>query len=348
MSLVSTLVLLLGSTTTANAAAVTTTSGDISVRLPLSGSASHGIKIEAPVSDRVADVDVFVRIDGIRADDLVLSLRSPNGTTATVFALPRFSSVFREDFGTGADDCSGSPVTFDADAARGAFGLPDPLSGVIRAPGTTDTKSLDAFTGGPLAGTWTLLVRNREIEFDGTLFCWGIVTRARPALPARAKVVGVGAAGRVAQLGPLRASTLKGTTYSRAARSLGSGKLRRVGVACTVSWPARNLVARFDAPAGTSCSRARLRSAIASGGNWATSRGVRLGSTEADVREVYPRAIRGSRLAMASVGHLRVPSHDTTLVLHRTPIRGGSRRLAPSVTALVKSGVVVGFATQHE
>jgi subtilisin-like proprotein convertase family protein len=102
---------------------------------------SISIPIVVSTNTTIADVNVRLNISHARVGDLVIQLRSPNGTKITL-------SNRRGGNGSGY-----SNTTFDDAATRGISGAASPFGASFK-PET----SLAAFNGGSTQGTWTLIV----------------------------------------------------------------------------------------------------------------------------------------------------------------------------------------------
>lgn len=142
----------------------TYSSGNVAVAIP------DNTTIEVPIvvnaSGAAADVNVRVRLNHTFDADLTLSLQAPDGTTV-VLAQNRDTALGGGDnYGTGANDCSGTPTVFDDSAATAiASGLP-PFSGTFR-PETP----LSDLNGKSINGTWKLLVNDNATQDTGTVGC---------------------------------------------------------------------------------------------------------------------------------------------------------------------------------
>jgi subtilisin-like proprotein convertase family protein len=143
------------------AAPVTYGTGNISVPLP--DLAVTDIPIVVTGTGSVADVNVRFRANHTFDGDLVISLVAPDGT-AVPLAINRGSSG--DNFGTGANDCSGTPVTFDDSAASAISAGVAPFASSFR-----PDSPLSAFNGKDMNGTWKLRFSDTGLADVGTLFC---------------------------------------------------------------------------------------------------------------------------------------------------------------------------------
>lgn len=174
------LVLAAGPTGVASAAPVTAnySSGNIGVAIPdATATGSPGFVENAlTVADvgQVTDVNVRVRIDHTFDRDLVVTLVGPDGTVA---ALTADNGAAENDYGTGADTCSGTFTVFDDAAATAISATTAPFAGTFR-----PESPLSVFNGKASNGTWKLQLSDRQNVDTGTLFCWQLdITRKPPA-----------------------------------------------------------------------------------------------------------------------------------------------------------------------
>src|SRR5262249_12638876 len=102
-------------------------SGNIAVPIPDVSS----VDIPITVSDigAVADVNARVRLNHTFDADLVLTLIGPDGTSVT---LAGNRGGAGQNFGTGANDCSGVPTVFDDSAATAIGSGSAPVPGTVR------------------------------------------------------------------------------------------------------------------------------------------------------------------------------------------------------------------------
>jgi subtilisin-like proprotein convertase family protein len=111
----------------------------------------------------VADVNVKIRLNHTFDGDLAISLISPDGTTVPL-STRRGSSG--DDFGIGANDCSGTPTIFDDAAIPLISGGSAPFSGSFK-----PESPLSAFNGQNTNGTWILRIEDLGEGDSGTLGC---------------------------------------------------------------------------------------------------------------------------------------------------------------------------------
>src|SRR5262245_36068020 len=136
-------------------------SGNVAVPIPDLSVVS--IPINVTGAGAVADVNVKVRLNHTFVSDMVLTLTGPDGTS---IALANNRGGAGQNFGTGANDCSGVPTVFD-DSATTAIG-----SGVAPFAGSFRPDSpLSVFNGKPVNGVWVLRVDDIAFFDVGTVGC---------------------------------------------------------------------------------------------------------------------------------------------------------------------------------
>ena len=119
----------------------------------------------------VQDANVRVRLNHTFTGDLVISLVHPDGT---VVILSNRRGGGGDNFGTGANDCSGTKTVFDDEAAATIGSGTPPYAGSFR-----PDEALSALDGKPTAGTWKLRVSDQAAADIGTLFCWDLELERR-------------------------------------------------------------------------------------------------------------------------------------------------------------------------
>jgi subtilisin-like proprotein convertase family protein len=141
--------------------AVTYGSGNIAVPIP--DVATVEIPIDVPDEGAIADVNVRVRLNHTFDGDLVLQLVAPDGT---VVNLANNRGGAGDNYGAGANDCSGTPAVFDDAAGTAISAGIAPFAGSFR-PETP----LSALNGKSFHGTWKLRVRDTAALDVGTVGC---------------------------------------------------------------------------------------------------------------------------------------------------------------------------------
>src|SRR5262245_41479790 len=122
---------------------------------------------------RIKDVNVSVRLDHDADRDINLFLATPKG----VVELSTDNGGIEEDYGTGADNCSGTPTVFDSQAPGLVENGVAPFNGSYRPE--EGLVGLNGITGKVAKQRWTLLAFDDNNVGDGTLFCWKLRFRVR-------------------------------------------------------------------------------------------------------------------------------------------------------------------------
>src|SRR6185503_172740 len=139
------------------------TTGAISTIIPDNTPVGIDIPIVVPDTVTINDVNVRVRLNHSFDADLNISLVHPDATTV---ALSTARGSSGDNFGTGTNDCAGTPTIFD-DAAATAIGSgAPPFAGTFRPEG-----SLATLNGKPANGTWKLHVVDTANLDIGTVGC---------------------------------------------------------------------------------------------------------------------------------------------------------------------------------
>lgn len=136
-------------------------SGNIAVPIP--DVSSVEIPISVPDSGSVTDVNVKVRLNHTFDGDLEIRLIAPDGT-AVLLSDNRGGGG--DNFGTGANDCSGTLTVFDDGAASAISAGTAPFAGSFR-----PEQPLSGFNGKNPQGTWKLRVTDTASLDVGTVGC---------------------------------------------------------------------------------------------------------------------------------------------------------------------------------
>jgi subtilisin-like proprotein convertase family protein len=139
----------------------TASSGDVSVPIP--DLATSEVPVFVPDNGAVTDVNVKLRLNHTFTGDLVVSLIGPDGTSVT---LSNRRGGGGDNFGSGANSCSGAPTVFDDSAATAISAGTAPFSGSFR-----PDSPLSAFNGKPTGGLWKLRVVDQAGGDVGNIFC---------------------------------------------------------------------------------------------------------------------------------------------------------------------------------
>jgi len=136
----------------------TYTSTNVPLAISASGTPTVTSTLSVADTATVADVNVKLNITHSWDADLVVSLKSPSGTSVTLFS----------KIGSSGDNFTNTIL--DDQAATSIAAGSAPFSGTFKpSPG-----ALSSFTGAALNGTWTLTVQDTATQDGGTLNSWSI------------------------------------------------------------------------------------------------------------------------------------------------------------------------------
>ena len=128
------------------------------------------VPIEVTDNITVDDLVVSLRADHTYLWDLTVRLISPAGTEVVLIERRGGSG---NDFGTGSDDCDGSPTVFTDEAEQPVSAGGAPFSGSWR-----PEEPLAAFDGESALGTWELHVRDDATVDNGAVHCVALTLAA--------------------------------------------------------------------------------------------------------------------------------------------------------------------------
>ena len=111
-----------------------------------------------------SDVNVRIRLNHTFDADLDIFLIGPDGTTVE---LSTDNGGSGDNFGSGANDCTGTFTVFDDSAGTSITAGTAPFNGPFKPEGL-----LSAFNGKSINGTWKLQITDDLGGDVGTLFCW--------------------------------------------------------------------------------------------------------------------------------------------------------------------------------
>ncbi|MGH9968787.1 MAG: proprotein convertase P-domain-containing protein, partial [Pyrinomonadaceae bacterium] len=131
------------------------------IAVPIPDVATVEVPITVPDNGVVNDVNVRVRLNHTFDGDLVISLVHPDGT---VIPLASNRGGSGQNFGTGANDCSGTPTVFDDEAGTAISAGIAPFAGSFR-----PESPLSGMDGKPTPGTWKLRVADTAALDVGTI-----------------------------------------------------------------------------------------------------------------------------------------------------------------------------------
>lgn len=146
---------------TAVLAPVVHSSGNLAV--PLADNTTVDIPITVTDTGAVGDVNVSVRLNHTFTGDVVLRLVAPDGT---IVSLANNRGGSADNYGTGANDCSGTPTVFDDSGGVAISAGAAPFTGSFR-PETP----LAALNGKEMNGVWKLRVSDTANVDTGTIGC---------------------------------------------------------------------------------------------------------------------------------------------------------------------------------
>src|SRR5262249_18411505 len=132
--------------------------------VPIPDNGTVDIPITITDIGAVADVNAKVRLNHTFDADLVLRLIAPDGTSVP---LANNRGGAGDNYGTGANDCSGVPTVFDDSAATAIGAGTSPFAGSFR-----PESPLSAFNGKAVNGTWILRVSDTAALDVGTVGCF--------------------------------------------------------------------------------------------------------------------------------------------------------------------------------
>lgn len=140
---------------------------------PISDLSTIEIPIDVPVgaAGAIADINVRLRLNHTFDADLVISLVHPDGTVVT---LSNGRGGAGDNFGTGTNDCGGTPTVFDDEAGVAIASGVAPFAGSFR-----PDSPLSALDGKPTAGTWKLRISDVAPADVGTVGCVQIEVNRR-------------------------------------------------------------------------------------------------------------------------------------------------------------------------
>lgn len=136
-------------------------SGNLAVAIPDNGTVD--IPVDVTTDGTVLKAVASVRLNHAFDDDLSLSLISPAGTEV---ALSSGNGGGGDNYGSGTNDCSGTPTTFDDVAATSITAGTPPFAGSF-AP----EEPLSAFASENQEGGWILRVADTAAGDTGTVGC---------------------------------------------------------------------------------------------------------------------------------------------------------------------------------
>jgi hypothetical protein len=151
----------------------TFSSGTLTTPLVDNRLVAEAVRVPKKERGTIRDVDALVRLNHTRDSDVFVALIGPQ---AGKFAnLTTDNGGSGANFGTGANDCTGTPTTFDDAAATAITGLGTPAAPFAGSFRPQDPLSI--FNGGfttpsrTTAGLWWFVVGDDDVNETGTLGC---------------------------------------------------------------------------------------------------------------------------------------------------------------------------------
>jgi subtilisin-like proprotein convertase family protein len=135
--------------------------GNLAVAIPDSDTVD--IPVDVTTDGTVLKAVASVRLDHTFDSDLSISLISPAGTEV---ALSSGNGGSGDNYGSGSNDCSGTPTSFDDVAATSISAGTAPFAGSFR-----PEEPLSAFAGENQEGGWTLRIADTAAGDTGTVGC---------------------------------------------------------------------------------------------------------------------------------------------------------------------------------
>ena len=145
------------------------------IATPIPDVSSVDIPIVVAQNGAASDVNVRVRLNHTFDRDLALTLIAPDNTQVVLSANRDNAAGGGDNYGTGANNCSGTPTIFDDSAATPiSAGLP-PFAGTFQ-----PEEPLAAMIGKSISGTWKLRVSDSAAQDIGTVGCVTLEINRQP------------------------------------------------------------------------------------------------------------------------------------------------------------------------
>jgi subtilisin-like proprotein convertase family protein len=138
------------------------------IAVPIPDNSAAGVDIPLTVTDvyTLADVNVKFRLNHTFDADLTISLVHPDNTVVILVAGRGGSG---DNFGTGANDCSGTPTIIDDQASTAIGTVAAPFAGTFR-----PEALLSILNGKPSNGIWKLRIVDNAGADVGTVGCFSL------------------------------------------------------------------------------------------------------------------------------------------------------------------------------
>jgi len=144
--------------------------------LPILDFQTLQVPFEVAGAGSVEALEVGLRLDHTYTADLEVRLVAPDGESVR---LAFHNGGWRNDFGSGATDCTGTLTVFADDATTSIDAAEAPFAGRHR-----PHEPLSALAGQPMAGTWLLEITDHWGWDEGSLFCSQLTVFGETALVA--------------------------------------------------------------------------------------------------------------------------------------------------------------------
>src|SRR5205085_9724406 len=146
------------------ASPLSVSTGNIATAIP--DVSSVDVPIVVSQTGAVADLNVKVRLNHTFDGDITIALVAPDNTLVTLSDRRSNANDGGDNYGTGNNDCSGTPTIFDDAAANSISTGTPPFAGTFK-PETP----LSAVNGTSITGTWKLRLTDSAALDTGTVGC---------------------------------------------------------------------------------------------------------------------------------------------------------------------------------
>ena len=159
----------------AGAKVVTKTFSSGNLNTPIAAGTFTALKKKVKVNGKIKEVDLSLRLSATNPNaDLnqLLTLRSPAGVLVGLSGEHSGTG-----YGSGAGSCTGTPTTFDDEAAGDFTNTPSPFATHVR-----PDEQLAQLDGYPTKGAWDLQIAANYGNFGTrTVNCWALTIRYKAA-----------------------------------------------------------------------------------------------------------------------------------------------------------------------
>jgi subtilisin-like proprotein convertase family protein len=142
-------------------------------RPPIADFATTPVPLKVPNNGKIKDVNVMVRLNHENTFDLGLHVLGPSGRYNAPWGNGTTGGT---SYGTGPNNCSGTPTVIDDQADTSIDDGITPYAGSF-----SGHRPLGlAFNGRSMKGTWWLVVNDDNMLDEGTIGCWKLRIRYKP------------------------------------------------------------------------------------------------------------------------------------------------------------------------